>query len=126
MSEAAGEGESFADAFAGLIRISKEPESPSTVAQTSHAGVLPVDIGLSGVLLRVVNGRALLEMMESFGEVAQTQRASTHGVVRLKKKPQALRGLCQAETTFPCLARLMMLGTRRVKYPESPQDLEHQ
>src|SRR5689334_484332 len=74
MRELTGKSESFADSYVGAVGIAEEPQSPSPVGQTGDTGVLPVDIGLSGVLLRIVDGRALLKMMERFGELTEARQ----------------------------------------------------
>ena len=62
MGQAMGQGEGRLAALQGLVRIAQNPACLGGIAAAARPGILPVEKGMRAVLLRIVEGDALLHV----------------------------------------------------------------
>ena len=66
-----GQGERFVASLQGLVRIAKRPQNQGCNGQAGHPRVKAIAEGMGTVLLRIIEGNALLQVCLGRGQLSQ-------------------------------------------------------
>jgi len=100
------QGERREASLQGLVRIAQKPQHPGYLAQAGHPGVCsPMERGKETVLLRVIEGTALLQMDAGEGKLPLPQQRASQRPVGFQQERGLLDTLSHAEELLSQLAR---------------------
>src|SRR4030095_14874873 len=101
MRERLGQGNGLGAALPGLIWIAQKPESHRQRPKTAQPGISLVQQVMGVVLLRVVDGDALLQVPPSRAELTQPEERIAQSVVATQEERRIVLLLGQNHALFP-------------------------
>ena len=115
------QGEALLAPLQRLVRIAQHPQDQGREDPASHARVLPIEESMGAVLLRVVQGHALLQVGTGRDQLAQPEQGISQGAVPLQEERRIVVPLRQGEEVFGQLTGGLQVPPYIIKPPEAKQ-----